>query len=208
MKSAIQDLAAKGLIYGLGASFNGLVSFLLIPFFTHRLTAGEYGRYALAEMVLNLLLVLLGMGAAGSRLLGKVIKVSEELQSGTAVPALCTVQVTGVARFKYAAVTPVIGQKVELDGAGKVRQAATATDVPAGGTKHRGIVLAVTFIAIYRQLRLQRSAAAIEQMTAAFRTNLTALSLLALLAWLRYQDQRRSQSAAKHLAHSFSPFQG
>ena len=84
-----------------------------------------------------------GMGAAGSRLLGKVIKVSEELQSGTAVPALCTVQVTGVARFKYAAVTPVIGQKVELDGAGKVRQAATATDVPAGGTKHRGIVLAV-----------------------------------------------------------------
>ena len=62
MKSAIQDLAAKGLIYGLGASFNGLVSFLLIPFFTHRLTAGEYGRYALAEMVLNLLLVLLGMG--------------------------------------------------------------------------------------------------------------------------------------------------
>jgi len=43
-----------------------------------------------------------GMGTAGGRLLGKVIKVSEELQSGTAIPALCTVQVTGVARFKYA----------------------------------------------------------------------------------------------------------
>jgi len=84
-----------------------------------------------------------GMGTAGGRLLGKVIKVSEELQSGTAVPVLCTVQVTGVARFKYAATTPVIGQKVEIDGAGKVRQAATSTDVPAGGTKHRGIVLAV-----------------------------------------------------------------
>ena len=84
-----------------------------------------------------------GMGSAGSRLLGKVIKVSEELQAGSAVPALCTVQVTGVARFKYAATTPVIGQKVEVDGAGKVRQAATSVDVPAGGTKHRGIVLAV-----------------------------------------------------------------
>ena len=84
-----------------------------------------------------------GMGSAGGRLLGKVIKVSEELQSGTAVPALCTVQVTGVARFKYAATTPVIGQKVEVDGTGKVRQATTSTDVPAGGTKHRGLVLAV-----------------------------------------------------------------
>ncbi len=85
----------------------------------------------------------IGMGTAGGRLLGKVIKVSEELQSGTAVPALCTVQVTGVARFKYVATTPVIGQKVELDGAGKVRQASTSADVPAGGTKHRGIVLSV-----------------------------------------------------------------
>jgi len=84
-----------------------------------------------------------GMGTAGGRLIGKVIKVSEELQTGTAVPALCTVQVTGVARFKYAATTPVIGNKVEVDGAGKVRQAATSTDVPAGGTKHRGLVLAV-----------------------------------------------------------------
>ena len=46
-----------------------------------------------------------GMGTAGGRLLGKVIKVSEELQSGTAIPALCTVQATGVARFKYAATT-------------------------------------------------------------------------------------------------------
>ncbi len=84
-----------------------------------------------------------GMGTAGGRLLGKVVKVSEEMQTGTAVPLLCTVQVTGVARFKYAATTPVIGQKVEVDGAGKVRQAATGADVPAGGTKHRGLVLAV-----------------------------------------------------------------
>lgn len=84
-----------------------------------------------------------GMGTAGGRLLGKVIKVSEELQAGTSIPAICTVQVTGVARFKYVATTPAINNKVEIDGAGKVRQAITLTDVPAGGTKHRGIVLAV-----------------------------------------------------------------
>ena len=84
-----------------------------------------------------------GMGTAGGRLLGKVVKVSEELQAGTAIPALCTVQVTGVARFKYVSTTPVVSQKVEVDGAGKVRQASTSTDVPAGGTKHRGLVLAV-----------------------------------------------------------------
>ena len=32
---------------------------------------------------------------------------------------------------------------ITSDGAGKVRQATTSTDVPAGGTKHRGLVLAV-----------------------------------------------------------------
>jgi hypothetical protein len=84
-----------------------------------------------------------GMGTAGGRLIGKVIKVSEEMQTGTAIPALCTVQVTGIARFRYSATTPGIGQKVEVDGAGKVRQAGTLTDVPAGGTKHRGLVIAV-----------------------------------------------------------------
>jgi hypothetical protein len=87
-----------------------------------------------------------GMGAAGDRVVGKVIKVSEELQSGTTIPAFCTVQVSGIARFKYSATAPVIGNKVELDGTGKVRQAATATDVPAGGTKHRGLVVAVNTI--------------------------------------------------------------
>jgi hypothetical protein len=85
-----------------------------------------------------------GMGSAGARLIGKVVKVSEELQAGTSVPALCTVQVTGVARFKYATTAPSVGQKVEVDGAGKVRQASTSTDVPAGGTKHRGMVIAVS----------------------------------------------------------------
>lgn len=105
--------------------------------------------YTLSDLDNNLTAAVLtannkvGMGSAGSRLLGKVIKVSEELQPGTAIPALCTVQVTGIARFRYAATTPVIGQKVEVDGAGKVRQASAVADVPAGGTKHRGLVIAV-----------------------------------------------------------------
>jgi len=84
-----------------------------------------------------------GMGSAGSRLIGKVISVSDELTSGTAVPALCTVQVTGVARFLYSGTAPSVGHKVECDGAGKVRRAVTATDVPTGGTPQRGLVIAV-----------------------------------------------------------------
>ena len=62
LKNALGELAGKGLVYGIGASFNGLVSFVLIPFFTNQLTAAEYGRYAIAETVLNLIIVLLGLG--------------------------------------------------------------------------------------------------------------------------------------------------
>ena len=62
MKSVFKDLVGKGLVYGLGSSLNGLVGFVLIPFFLKHLQAAEYGRFALAEMLLNLLLVLLGLG--------------------------------------------------------------------------------------------------------------------------------------------------
>jgi len=84
-----------------------------------------------------------GMGSAGDKLFGKVIDVSEELQSGTTVPAHCTVQARGVARFKYGSPTPVINEMVELDGTGQVRRASTSADIPAGGHKHRGQVIAV-----------------------------------------------------------------
>lgn len=50
------------MIYGLGASLNGLVGFLLLPFIVHRLTAFEYGRFALAELLLAVLLVICGLG--------------------------------------------------------------------------------------------------------------------------------------------------
>lgn len=84
-----------------------------------------------------------GMGAAGDKLFGKVVWVSQELQSGTTIPALCAVQARGVARFKYAATTPVINQMVEVDGAGKVRQATADADIAAGGHLMRGQVIAV-----------------------------------------------------------------
>ncbi|MBM3324171.1 MAG: hypothetical protein FJY66_00725 [Calditrichaeota bacterium] len=84
-----------------------------------------------------------GMGSAGSKLFGKVVAVSEELQSGTTVPAYCTVQARGVARFKYGTPTPVVNEMVELDGTGKVRRGSTSTDIPTGGHKHKGQVIAV-----------------------------------------------------------------
>jgi hypothetical protein len=84
-----------------------------------------------------------GMGAAGDKLFGKVIAVSSELQAGTAVPATCTVQARGVARFKYAAPAPLVNQMVEADGAGKVRQASADADIAAGGHLMRGQVIAV-----------------------------------------------------------------
>jgi len=62
MRSALKELVSKGFVYGVGASFSGLVGLLLIPFFTHELTAAEYGRYAIADMMLSLLLVISGLG--------------------------------------------------------------------------------------------------------------------------------------------------
>ncbi len=83
-----------------------------------------------------------GMGAAGDKLFGKVVDVSEE-HDANGIPITCTVQAGGVARFKYnTAAAPAVNQMVEVDGAGKVRQASAATDILAGGHKHRGQVIA------------------------------------------------------------------
>jgi O-antigen/teichoic acid export membrane protein len=62
MKAVARDLLGKGLVYGLGSSLNGLVGFVLLPFIIHYLTPAEYGRYAIAEMIVNFLLVFLGLG--------------------------------------------------------------------------------------------------------------------------------------------------
>ena len=84
----------------------------------------------------------IGKGTAGAHLLGKVVWVSSDLIAGSLVPQLCSIQARGVARFAYVSTAPAIGNKVEADGTGKVRQASTGT-VPAGGLKHRGYVIAV-----------------------------------------------------------------
>lgn len=84
-----------------------------------------------------------GMGSAGDKLFGKVVWVSQDLQDGTTVPELCAVQARGIARFKYVATAPEINQMVEVNGAGKVRQASADVDIAAGGHLMRGQVIAV-----------------------------------------------------------------
>ncbi len=83
-----------------------------------------------------------GMGGDGEKLFGKVVWVSQELQSGTAVPALCAVQARGVARFKYDNPAPDVNQMVEVNGEGKVQQASADADIAAGGHLMRGQVIA------------------------------------------------------------------
>jgi len=84
-----------------------------------------------------------GMGTAGDKLFGKVVAVSSDYQTGTAIPQTCTVQARGVARFKYVTPAPLVNQMVEVDGAGKVRQASADADIAAGGHLMRGQVIAV-----------------------------------------------------------------
>jgi len=85
-----------------------------------------------------------GMGSDGDKLFGKVLFVSEELQAGTTIPAYCTVQARGVARFKYnTAAAPAVNRMVEADGAGKVKVASADADIASGGHLARGQVIAV-----------------------------------------------------------------
>ncbi len=82
-----------------------------------------------------------GMGSAGNKLFGKVIAVSTEVDSN-GIPATCTVQARGVARFKYnTGAAPSVNEMVEVDGAGKVRQASADADIAAGGHLMRGQVI-------------------------------------------------------------------
>jgi len=83
-----------------------------------------------------------GMGSASDKLFGKVVWVSQELQADTTIPALCAVQARGVARFRYTG-NMFVNQMVEVDGAGKVRQASADADIAAGGHLMRGQVIAV-----------------------------------------------------------------
>ena len=88
-----------------------------------------------------------GMGSEGDKLFGKVVWVSQQLQDGTLIPALCAVQARGVARFKTGATAPAVNQMVELDGTGKVNVASLDADIAAGGHLMRGQVIAIDDVA-------------------------------------------------------------
>jgi O-antigen/teichoic acid export membrane protein len=62
MKGALKLIASDSLVYGVGSALNGLAGILMIPVLVRSLQAAEYGRYAIAEMFIAGLVVLLGMG--------------------------------------------------------------------------------------------------------------------------------------------------
>lgn len=87
MKRMLVDLSKKVSIYGLGTAFNSAASLLLVPFFVHSLQPAEYGRYALAEMVVGLFLVAIGLGT-NVAIVSQVPRMEEEEQRryiGTAI---------------------------------------------------------------------------------------------------------------------------
>ena len=83
-----------------------------------------------------------GMGSSGDKLFGAVRWVDENVDANK-IPKLCSVQVRGMAKFKYVSTTPVVNQMVEVDGAGAVKQATADADIAAGGHLMKGQVWAV-----------------------------------------------------------------
>ena len=75
-------------------------------------------------------------GTNGGQLLGRL----EQANGG-----LATVQIAGIARFNIntGETAPGLGNRVVVDGAGKVYQAPAVADAPAGGNIARGTVIAV-----------------------------------------------------------------
>lgn len=58
----LSGITSKAVVYGLGASTNAAVGVILLPVVVKCLLPVEYGRFALAEMLANLLVVVLGLG--------------------------------------------------------------------------------------------------------------------------------------------------
>jgi hypothetical protein len=83
-----------------------------------------------------------GFGTNGGQLLGKLIDLSlTDADNGKRV---ATVQIDGICTLVSAATTPVLGNRVVVNGAGAVRQAPVLTGYdPAGGNVARGTVIAV-----------------------------------------------------------------
>lgn len=84
----------------------------------------------------------IGFGANGAMLLGKLIDLSlTDADNGKRV---ATVQIGGICNLVSAATTPVVGNRVVVNGAGAVKQAPVlAAYDPAGGNVARGTVVSV-----------------------------------------------------------------
>jgi O-antigen/teichoic acid export membrane protein len=95
MKSTIRLLASDSLVYGMGSALNGLAGFVLLPVLIKALYAQEYGRYALAEMFLNLLLVVLGLGQT-MVLPGQYLATPEDQREGLVGGVLATALMLGI----------------------------------------------------------------------------------------------------------------
>lgn len=120
-----------------------------LPFLTMSVDATGANDFTQADIDNNLTACIIsgnnevGQGSIGNKLFGKVIAVSEELQTGTTIPAWCIVQTRGIARFKYASPIPIINQMAEAHGTGRIRLASADADIAAGGHLMRGQVINV-----------------------------------------------------------------
>jgi hypothetical protein len=82
------------------------------------------------------------LGTSGGQLLGKLIDLS--LTDADVGKRVATVQTGGICTLTAAATTPVVGNRVVINGAGAVLQAPVLTGYdPAGGNIARGTVIAV-----------------------------------------------------------------
>jgi O-antigen/teichoic acid export membrane protein len=111
-RAVVIELVKKGVVYGLGASLNGVAGFLLLPFIVHRLTAFEYGRFALAELLLNVLLVVgaLGLHVALLARYPKLPAGDRRAFIGSVLSLL--IVTTLVAELGFAAFAVVLGSRV------------------------------------------------------------------------------------------------
>jgi hypothetical protein len=82
------------------------------------------------------------LGTNGGQLVGKLIDLS--LTDADVGKRVATVQIGGICTLGSAATTPVVGNRVVVNGAGAVKQAPVLAGYdPAGGNIARGTVIAV-----------------------------------------------------------------
>src|SRR5262245_47963176 len=66
MWNQLKQLLRHSAIYGIGNIAISLLSFLLVPLYTHYLTVGEFGIYSLMIIVYSLMSLVVGLGLSSS----------------------------------------------------------------------------------------------------------------------------------------------